>query len=251
MTPTIVIDRRFHGPEHSANGGYTCGRVAEYLDGPARVRLRVPPPLGVPLDVDSSGDLVRVRRQGRLIAEAWPASGSPPPLPRAPSPAAAQRASRRYTGFTSHRYSTCFVCGVDRDVGDGLRVFAGPLGTVVDSPGPRRGGPSSEQVACTWTPDAGLAAGGRMVDPVFVWSVLDCPGGFSFPHPQAGTILLGELSVWLLGPVPAGERHVIVGWEIEKDGRKHHTGTALFSESGTCRGVGRGTWLEVPEPAHA
>ena len=42
---TVVIDRRFNGPEHSSNGGYACGSVAAFIDGPAEVTLRVPPPL--------------------------------------------------------------------------------------------------------------------------------------------------------------------------------------------------------------
>ena len=40
----------------------------------------------------------------------------------------------------------------------------------------------------------------------------------------------------------------MVGWEIDRKGRLHHTGSALFGESGECRGIGLGTWLEVPIP---
>ena len=34
MTDSLVISSRFCGPPGSGNGGYVCGRVAAYLDGP-------------------------------------------------------------------------------------------------------------------------------------------------------------------------------------------------------------------------
>jgi hypothetical protein len=39
---------------------------------------------------------------------------------------------------------------------------------------------------------------------------------------------------------------VLVAWEIAHEGRKHRMGTALFGEAGDLRGVGVGTWFEVP-----
>ena len=54
ITEAITIPRRFNGPPHSGNGGYVCGRLASYLDGPASVRLRVPPPLERELRVETT-----------------------------------------------------------------------------------------------------------------------------------------------------------------------------------------------------
>lgn len=51
MSETVVIDERFCGPPGSANGGYACALAAQFLDGPAEVTLRKPPPLGKPLTV--------------------------------------------------------------------------------------------------------------------------------------------------------------------------------------------------------
>ena len=45
LVGTLVIDDRYNGPPASANGGYACGRIAAFVDGPARVTLRKPPPL--------------------------------------------------------------------------------------------------------------------------------------------------------------------------------------------------------------
>ena len=47
----IVIDRRFRGPDDSANGGYACGLIARSVRGPAVVTLREPPPLDVTLRI--------------------------------------------------------------------------------------------------------------------------------------------------------------------------------------------------------
>ena len=230
---SIVIESQFRGPKNSSNGGYACGRIAEFIAGPARVRLHIPPPLDVRFEVHDTNDGVRVMYDDVTVAEAW-ATEVDLEVPGPPSWDEAESASKGFAGFKSHRYRTCFVCGVDREPGDGMRVFAGPVA-------------GRDLVACTWTPNALLSADGRRVRPFFVWSVLDCPGGFSFPHPENGTILLGELAVQLREPVTVGEPHVVIGWELDREGRKHHTGTALFSESGACRGVGRAIWFEVPD----
>jgi hypothetical protein len=241
---TITIARRYRGPASSGNGGYVCGRLAGFIPGVVRVRLRVPPPLDVPLDVRRRDDGVILvdpetewdDGEGRLIGEAWPASLELD-IPPSPGIDASLEASGRYAGFDSHRFSTCFVCGTDRESGDALRIFAGP---VKDRSVPG-------MVACGWTPDISLASDGVHADSLYVWCALDCPGGFSFPHPEEGTILLGELTVAMGEPVLAGRPHVVAGWEIERKGRKHYTGTAVYTETGACAGFGYGVWFEVPE----
>ena len=45
MDRSVIIPSRFNGPPDSGNGGYSCGVLAAFIDGPARVRLHVPPPL--------------------------------------------------------------------------------------------------------------------------------------------------------------------------------------------------------------
>ena len=32
----LTIEARFNGPDGSANGGYTCGRIADFLGGEPR-----------------------------------------------------------------------------------------------------------------------------------------------------------------------------------------------------------------------
>jgi len=45
ITESLVIASRFCGPTGSGNGGYVCGRIAAYADGPVTVTLRQPPAL--------------------------------------------------------------------------------------------------------------------------------------------------------------------------------------------------------------
>lgn len=114
MTGSLVIAPRFCGPPDSGNGGYVCGLIAGYLDGPAEVTLRRPPPLETPLAVerDDHGS-ARVLDGQTLIAEATRSPGGP--VPQLPDPVSVQQASSG--GARSqlrihpelHPFPTCFV----------------------------------------------------------------------------------------------------------------------------------------------
>lgn len=233
---SVIIDKRFHGPPGSGNGGYTCGVLGKFFEGPAAVRLRVPPPLDAPMVVRENDVGMEMFCGDKLVATGRPATVDID-IPEPPDFAAAQAASRRYRGFESHFYPSCFVCGPEREHGDGLRVFAGPIETGTGPDG---------MVAATWIPGDSLVDSSGKVSTEYLWAVLDCPGAYSFPEPATGTILLGEIAVAIHGPVVPGEGCVVTGWEISHQGRKHYTGTALFGESGTCRALGYATWFEVP-----
>src|SRR5215472_13329794 len=78
MTDSLVIPSRFCGPRDSGNGGYVCGRIAAYVDGPATVTLRRPPPLATPMAVEpDAGGSVRIHHGRTLIAEATSSPGRP------------------------------------------------------------------------------------------------------------------------------------------------------------------------------
>src|SRR5262249_49760578 len=77
MTDSLVIPARFCRPPGSGNGGYVCGRIAAYVDGPATVTLRRPPPLATPMAVKRDADgSVRIHHGSTLIAEAACSPGS-------------------------------------------------------------------------------------------------------------------------------------------------------------------------------
>jgi hypothetical protein len=241
-THTAIIKRRFRGPPASGNGGYSCSILGRCIDGPAAVRLRIPPPLDTPLEVRRQDGVLGLFYHGEdgevMVASARPATLDLV-IPQAPDFATAQAASRRYRGFINHFYPGCFVCGPLREAGDGLRIFAGPVGA---------GSGPEGMVAAAWIPDDSLADDSGFVAPEYLWAALDCPGAYAFPEPQQGALLLGELAVSIKGRVSVGEQCVLIGWEVDRQGRKHFTGTALFGAAGSCRAVGYATWFEVPAP---
>ena len=113
MTGSLVIAPRFCGPPDSGNGGYVCGLIAGYLDGPAEVTLRLPPPLETPLAVERDGHgSARVLDGQTLIAEATRSPGGPAPqlptLSRSSRPAPqAQDLSCGYTRTASLSHLLC------------------------------------------------------------------------------------------------------------------------------------------------
>lgn len=215
---TVVIDERYNGPPGSGNGGYTCGVVAQLVGAPTvEVTLRLPPPLGRPLRWED----------GKLWdGEALVAEGEPAELdlevPDPPSFEDAERATPRFAGFVSHAFPTCFVCGPDREPGDGLRIFASPVDGVVAAP---------------WVP-----AESRLE---LAWAALDCPGAYALEWTGRYEMLLGRLRARVDRVPDPGERCVVVGWPMGRDGRKGYAGTALFSDDRKdLLASARATWLE-------
>jgi hypothetical protein len=210
------IAQRFNGPADSANGGITCGMLAAHLDAPVvQVTLRKPPPLETELTV-REGQLLDVEV---LIAEAVAATVdlvAPPAI----TVAAAQEAATRFAGFADHPFPTCFVCGTART--DGLGLTAGPV--------------SEGVVATDWTPTESSA--------VMVWAALDCPGGWSADLPGR-PMVLGRMATRIDALPTAGETHVVQGWLLGGEGRKVHTGSALYGPAGDLLAVATATWITI------
>jgi hypothetical protein len=239
VTAEIRIDRRFCGPPDSGNGGYACGRVAEYVPGSAEVTLRRPPPLETPLRVEEeAGGAVRVLDGDALVAQGLAASADlgvnvPEPVGIGDAGRAAAR-SPLHEHPEDHPFPTCFVCGPQRQRGDGLRILVGPVA-------------GRDVAADAWTPEADLADDG-VVRPEFVWAALDCSGGVGswLVEPLDGNpYVLGRLAVRIPGVVRAGEPHAVVGWRIGRDGRKLTAGSAIFTAAGDLAGVARATWIQL------
>jgi hypothetical protein len=233
-TDTVTIPARFNGPPGSANGGYVCGLVAALVGAEeVTVSLRHPPPLERPLAVVRDGDRVELRDGDRLVADGAP-SELRLEVPEPESPAAAARASDagRERWFGPHPFPTCFVCGPERDHGDGLRVFPGEL----------RDG----MFAADWTPDASLDDGTGHVRPEFVWAALDCPTSAPVANFERGpAMVLARLTARLGCSVEVGEPHAIVSWPLDVDGRKHHAACALFDSTGRLLCASQALWIEL------
>lgn len=103
MSRTISIPRRFCGPPDSGNGGYVCGRLASFIDGPAIARLNVPPPLDEGMEVRPADGRVDMVRGDVVVATARPTQVALD-VPPAPSFSEAEAASRSYVGFRSHPF---------------------------------------------------------------------------------------------------------------------------------------------------
>jgi hypothetical protein len=227
----LTIAPRFHGPPDSGHGGYVSGLVGGLVDGPARVRLHRPPPLGRPLAVRRDGEGVTVVDGDAVIATAAPATVEIA-VPTAVGFDEAALAARAYPGFRDHAFAGCFGCGPERGLGDGLRIFPGPVA-------------GRDLLAAPWVPDASLGEGG-IVRPEFVWAALDCPSGWAPIVAVGGTpMVLGELAVRRLGEVRVGEPCVIMGWALGGEGRKHQAGATLLGEDGTARAVAASTWITI------
>lgn len=232
MSETVVIDERFHGPPGSANGGYACAMAARWIAGPAEVTLRVPPPLGRELMVVRGDGLASLLDGETLVAEARPTMVDIE-VPAPVSFAEAQRAAERYPWRDEHPYPTCFVCGPQRVVGDGLCIFPGPV-------------EGRSLFAAPWTPDRSLADESGEVRDEFVWGALDCPSGIvTDTLDDVGLLLLGRLAADLEHPVMAQEPHVVQAWVISREGRKLNTASALLTAAGDICAVARAVWIEV------
>src|SRR5688572_24432051 len=130
MPEPVVIDRRFRGPPASANGGYTCGLVAAAIEAPAaEVSLRKPPPLERELLLEPGPDVRLVDPDdGSVVADGRPLDGLDLEIRQAPPLDAALAADSSFPYYDDHAFPGCFVCGPDRDEGDGLCIYPGPIG---------------------------------------------------------------------------------------------------------------------------
>ena len=233
MDRELLIERRFRGPPDSGNGGYSCGLLGALMPGTVEVTLRLPPPLDTPLQVDGGpGGGIVVTSEGRIVMDAV-ASELDTSIPETVSLAAAEDAATRFAGFQDHAFPSCFVCGPEREEGDGLRIFAGELG--------------GDGVAAPWKPHPHFSDPSGVVPPEIVWAALDCPTGWATFHaaPDAGLMLLGRLAARLLKPVMAEQTYVTAAFPAGRDGRKHHATGAILSSDGELHAVSRATWIEL------
>jgi hypothetical protein len=225
-----VIDGRYRGLPEIAHGGYVAGLLAAALGGlSAEVRLRRPVPIGRRLSLQrADGELVELRDGEALLAAGATAEFAlDVPLPV--SLAEAEAASVRYPGFHGHLFPGCLGCGTERHVGDGLRIFPGPVA-------------GRRLVAAPWVPAAEAADGAGRVPGELVWAALDCLQLWSLivhlPPAVPDLVVTAALAARLEQPVVAGEPHVLIAWPIGRDGRKWLAGAALIGPDGGLCAIG-------------
>jgi acyl-coenzyme A thioesterase PaaI-like protein len=230
---TVRIETRFRGPPESGNGGYAAGLVAAALGGSScTVTLNSPPPIDRDLVLESGDSSAALLDDGSIVLTASCATVEID-VPPAPSLAEARQAEPRFIGHSNHIFPGCFVCGPERDPGDGMRIFPGQLHD------------QARRVAATWTPDDTVADEKGFVRPEFIWAALDCPGYFAATG--AGMALLGRMSAVLHRKVSAGKPLIVTGWPIQTEGRKHRVGTALHDLDGNLVAAATATWITLKE----
>lgn len=240
----LVVPQRFHGPRRSGNGGWTAGALAERLTDPGAtvatvatvatgapaaagravtVALRLPPPLDTPLAVEDRETGVVAVLDGRTVAEARVAAAELVPVDPV-GVEEAEAAAARYPGFQQHPFPGCFACGPDREEGDGLRIF----------PGPVDGDPS--RVAALWTP--------YDVSVPITWAALDCPGGWASGVDER-PMVLGTMTARVDRLPSAGDPHVVVGALRGEEGRKSYTAASLYGPDGSLVATAEHVWVTV------
>lgn len=231
MTSTVLhIARRFCGPPNSGNGGYVSGLIARHMKEPCQVTLHAPPPLDIDLQLHTHENGLQLKLGDQLLATARPYDFTLE-IPAPPSLHEAEEAQKRFVGVR-HDLPGCFVCGTNRDAGDGLRIFTGEVCE------------HGDQVAALWQPAADLADGDGNIASEYLWAALDCPGFFAV-KPVSGMALLGRYSARIEQPVMAGETLIVSAWAISHEGRKHHAGSALYRSSGERVACAEATWISL------
>jgi hypothetical protein len=231
----FVIKATFNGPPSTGNGGYVCGRLANYfeLEDAVEVTLRRPIPLEKVLRVErSEADKITLWEDSQQIAQAKSASLEldvpvPPTLEEA-----LQAGQHSISLNQDYTFSNCFVCGSQRKAGEGLHIHPGKVA-------------NRTIVAGVWQPSAALIDSEGLIRAEFVWAALDCPGGIALITSRPRYLLLGQMSTRLYRLPRLGEQFIVMGWQIESSGRKHLAGTALFSAYGELYAKAKATWIEL------
>jgi hypothetical protein len=241
----LIIPARFRGPARSGNGGYTSGSLAEQVPTSTEhptieVTLRRPPPLGVQMSVTTVDDVTLLADGDAPVAEAREVDAELTTVEEV-APDEAAEAMAHYPGLRSHPFPGCFACGPEREEGDGLQIFPGPV------PG------RAETVASLWVPHASLAERGDVLDEVervgvgTTWAALDCVGGWS-EDLEGRPMVLGRMTARVDALPVVGEPHVVVGQRRGADGRKSFTASTLYDSDHRVVATAEHVWIAV-DPA--
>jgi len=112
----VTIATQFNGPDSSGNGGYVSGLLAQQHDpsGPVTATLRVPPPLGTPLNWEASEGRTRLLTHGGTLVGAATGGTVARDVPDAPTPDQREAGRAAYPGFRPPPFDPCLPCGTQR-----------------------------------------------------------------------------------------------------------------------------------------
>jgi hypothetical protein len=249
--PQLTIASRFRGPAKSGNGGYTAGSTAAWVPTNAElptieVTLRRPPPLDTPLTVRQlaadtaesphASPVTALLDRDATVAEAREVERQPTPVDAVAADVAAE-AMARYKGLGWHPFPGCFTCGPEREPGDGLQIYPGPVGP--------------DLVASLWVPHPAFAESGDVLDAGLervgvgtTWAALDCPGGWS-EDLEGRPSVLGRITARVDALPVIGEPHVVVGRRLGTEGRKTFTASTLYDTDGRVVATAEHVWIQI------
>jgi hypothetical protein len=230
MPSIFTVPRRFCGPPDSGNGGYTCGLLAQQLGFLVECTLRTPVPLETPLEFERTESGGVLRNGKAVVVEAAPVSISVSPPAPVSFDVAIRTAASSPAMDPRHPFPTCFVCGPQRQVHDGLRIFPAPL--------------TQNLYVAAWTPGDEFGDDQRLLRPEFLWAAMDCPTGFAAGFPTAGKLVTGRLAVQQMIAIRTEAACVIMSWPLGIEGRKHFSAACLYQDGKLCA-VARATWIRI------
>lgn len=235
LATTIAVPAAQCGPPGMANGGWVSGTVAGHLGaGPVEVTLLAPTPLDTPLDMRAADDDATLSDGDRVLVAARRSPG----VVRAPAPVdwdEAREAEAGFVGHRSHPYPRCFVCGTERAVGDGLRIFPGRLA------GER------ERAAAVFTPQAVHAGPHGRLPTAMVWAALDCPTAWVNMN-EGDVVLLGRMRAEVRGDLRPEQPYLVVAESGGTKGRKAYGRAAVYHRDGRLLAASEATWIKVGAP---
>ena len=232
LTHEARVPSRFNGPPTSGNGGWTAALLGKEVGSEVEVTLKRPIPMDRDIQVVVRGNSAVLEDRCEEIACAR-ATEVDVDTPDSVSFARAAEARASFAGYRKHPFPGCFVCGTGRCCGDGMCLFTGPIDTGF--------------VASSWVPEAEFVTSDGTIAPELVVAALDCPGAWALidRYGIEGPFVLGRISYRLDRPVYAGERYVVQGWALGREGRKSTCGTAVYDGSGKVCAVAQATWVEL------
>ena len=233
MSEQITVPKHYQGPTDIVNGGYLAGLLGERLAGPAEVSLRAPWPVDTAVQLDQMDDHLLVHDNGHRIASARPIASFDLDVPAVPDLGDVIVAENNYRDSSGSPVPNCFVCGVNRAPGEGLRVFAGKVA-------------DHHCAASRWTPGPELAGTDGMISDRYIWAALDCPSAWALPDEFGENTLLARMEAETFLPLKAGTACTVLAWQLgDVDGRKATAASALVDGQGAVIAHTRTLWIHV------
>lgn len=227
----ITIDSQFNGPPDHCNGGYLAGIMSSFLKGPVEITINNLVPLNKKLLVKIENNVSLY--DGSLLLSEAKNKGLKISPPFTLDFEEASKWSEYFRGTERAVQKNCFVCGCERKEGDGLRIFPGRMDEQKKGP-----------VAAPFIPHENFGDKNGRIDPVYLWSVLDCPGYWSTADPSEKA-LLGKITGVVMPGIRVHEKCVVIAWPLGDWGFAFQSGTAIFNGAGKLKAISKQIWVRA------